>query len=882
MQIWLRLLRNRTPDFSEIVEEFIGSLLELCSQRSIRYDMIPEESGDRSLMFLAADCDNATQRDIILQQYRQACVGIIEQIVRKVPIEAIKHILTEAASFFQVAKDQQIDPTTYTRISTSTLQADAYFTTVEAGTRGCLKWLAVHIDSNPEPNKATEQKGDEIRTTLSQWCQTSLNIPLPDPDMRKKLIAQIVSISCKVLPPGSPSALTILDSILSVHSQKIQASVQYSDASKELVETCAYAAQRMATVFADQFLPIYEQLESRIQGIIAEEGDDLQPAYFAFLIMIIHRASNLDAETRTEKLRRMILPVKSAWENPSLVNAATSYEAFCSLVGWDQFPQFLSSQNFHQAQDWSRHQLNEAGREFQANLLRQNEQVPIKLTKAILKATTDKLEEGSPVFEIACAIWAEVMPSILPNLLKFLNYATNFQNPERWSSLPPQIQGSMKRLLQDRFWQSGISNETRDAFVSRVNNSKDSFEGFGSTVRRTIRQIRVGSCDILLLFSKLGDAFFGISDLASPMSEAIYEGSHALSAHHFSVLITFSSQLINACPPHLRRQFLPPIIAKLFHHLRYKIESEWEAVNRRTDEASADDNLDDEMKNQSILRSMTYNGCYLLFVLLEKHRNGKDPRSRTVWSRLVLHPPPRFPSDLLANLRISRSRTEDKDGNLTTPSSSTPNNPDNLFTIITTSEAMLEPILLFASSALRVRDSHSVTCVLQVLRETVPHFREPGPVHTFICDTVFKAAITSLHEPYFVDQQRDLAALIVQIVNLDPQSAANILGSLPGLSQQPEKVRLAVERVVQHGPLSKTARAVVLDLLESIRGVSIHEMGRIGGPIRKSKGATRLLQQLEMQVDVPPHHHQGRRQGHGIGQGDELEGVAALMGGAEA
>jgi exportin-5 len=150
-------------------------------------------------------------------------------------------------------------------------------------------------------------------------------------------------------------------------------------------------------------------------------------------------------------------------------------------------------------------------------------------------------------------------------------------------------------------------------------------------------------------------------------------------------------------------------------------------------------------------------------------------------------------------------------------------------------------------------------------------------VHTFICNDVLKAAITSLHEPYFVDQQRDLAALIVQIIHLDPSSAAVILGSLPGLSQQPDKVRAALERVVACAPSSKTARAVVLDLLEQIRGVSIHEMGRIGGPIRKSKGATRLLQQLEMQIE------QGQQGQVKIERGDSpgLDGVAGLLGGGE-
>jgi exportin-5 len=178
-------------------------------------------------------------------------------------------------------------------------------------------------------------------------------------------------------------------------------------------------------------------------------------------------------------------------------------------------------------------------------------------------------------------------------------------------------------MLTDRFWQNGISAESRDAFVNKVNNSKHTYEGFGSTIRRTVRQVRVGCCDIILLFSKLGPVFYGIPDLPGPLSQALFESSQSLSAHHFSILVTFSSQLIGGCPADLRTQFLPPLLTKLFFQLVYKVDSEWETVNKRTAQAGVDDNLDEEMKNQSILRSMTYNGCYLIFNLLDQYRRGK-------------------------------------------------------------------------------------------------------------------------------------------------------------------------------------------------------------------------------------------------------------------
>jgi exportin-5 len=189
-----------------------------------------------------------------------------------------------------------------------------------------------------------------------------------------------------------------------------------------------------------------------------------------------------------------------------------------------------------------------------------------------------------------------------------------------------------------------------------------------------------------------------------------------------------------------------------------------------------------------------------------------------------------------------------------------------LLTVIITTPTVLEPILVFAKSALHVRDSHSVNCIITTLRECVSLFRAPGPVLDFICDDILKAAITSLHDPYFVDLQKDLASLIVRIIMLDAEKSAAVIGSLPGLSDQPERVRTVLERV--RSCLSeRIGRAMVLELLEQIRGVSIHEMGRIGGP-KKSKRRAALLEQY-MAVDKNPAIERGGS--------PSLDGVANLL-----
>jgi exportin-5 len=623
LQVWYRLLRSSSSDFAAVVEESVAPLLQLCSERCIRYDLLPENSGNLALEYLAVDCDNITQRDAVLAQYRQILVHVIEQIVRKVPMDAIKHILGEASTFFHDAASKPVSPAEYVKVSPTSMAADAHFATIESAVRGCQRWQETHIDANPDVIKNVEAKGNELRLLLSQWCQTSLTISIQDPDIKRKLITQAVTIACKVTPLNNGVAFNILDSLLAVQRGNPDGSPQYQDAMRDLFEMSAYSALRLATVFADAFLAVYEQLESRVEEIAAQD-EELRPKWYAFLVMIIHRASNLDMETRTERLRRMIAPVGSAWQDPDLNAALQSYEAFSSSVGWSRLPEFLAASNFHVHKDWSAQTLSNEGLEFQEYLLQRSNAIPIRLTKSLLHATTEKLEDGSTAFEIARTVWAEILPSILPNLFNMLNYATMFHNPARWPAMPDEVRAAMVRLLQDRFWQSGISNESRDAFVARISNSKKTFDGLGSTLRRTLRQIRAGSCDVILLLAKLGETFYGIVDMAAPLSRAVYDDAEALSSHNFNVLVHFSGNLIAGCPPRLRGPFLPPVILNLFQRLRFKIEHEWDAVSR-AEQATAEDDLDDEMKNQSILRSMTFAACNLLWNL------AKRPRGKSAW-----------------------------------------------------------------------------------------------------------------------------------------------------------------------------------------------------------------------------------------------------------
>jgi len=182
---------------------------------------------------------------------------------------------------------------------------------------------------------------------------------------------------------------------------------------------------------------------------------------------------------------------------------------------------------------------------------------------------------------------------------------------------------------------------------------------------------------------------------------------------------------------------------------------------------------------------------------------------------------------------------------------------------------VLEPILVFLKTTIRVRDTRSVMVAVRVLRSIIGRFKEPSPIHNYFCVDILQAAITSLHEPAFVDCQKDLASLIAAIIHLDEDTPRGILLSLPGMGD-PYRVdrRLAKLRGANRSD-ERQQRSIVLELLSSVRGVSIHELGRIERA--KPKKRTQFQEQY-MNVDEQPTIVRGGSPG--------LAGVADMFGDA--
>lgn len=250
--------------------------------------------------------------------------------------------------------------------------------------------------------------------------------------------------------------------------------------------------------------------------------------------------------------------------------------------------------------------------------------------------------------------------------------------------------------------------------------------------------------------------------------------------------------------------------------------------------------------------------------------------------------------------------------------------------------SIVEPLLLFGSHAIRMHDGRSCGVILRVFRSIVPEFvpsasssssntttsatatatttagvpdanhdhqhtklsGQPGPennsfpipeetayaVREFISSDVLKACITSLHEPYFVDLQKELGSLIAAILlHYDPVTATprTVLLSLPGVRER--DIYATIDQISQPGINSRQQRSLVLDLLKDLKGVSISEMGRLEksvgfrhDSVRASKRGTRS--KMAQEFMTAPAANGGGDGGHGARKDSpDLEGVAGLF-----
>ncbi|KAF4209895.1 hypothetical protein CNMCM8980_004867 [Aspergillus fumigatiaffinis] len=824
LHVWCKLLASERIGNTDLVTGLIPPLLSICTERLIRWESLPADSDNPTVVFLNEDIDTVPERHAFVGNYRRYCSSIIETIVQKRPQDAIPHILAGVDANLDNLYNgvEPFDVKTFSKNSLPLMRADTQFAVVEATLKGYNKWVSAH-GKMPQQD---EQKRIDLESALETWALSLMQRNYEDPILKQRIIKLIVDISSRALDKNPSFSLKVLEHILMTRLPDLVEYPAYSEAVKELHGLASHELRRLAMRYADYFSTFYDLLEPKIKEItMANRVDDkLHMEHTSILLIIMQRANNVDPYLRETRLKSFLEPIRQAWQEEEFRSTSSSFEGFCDMLGLQNVGPYMRKNQAQKLEDWSAVPLDNEGKQIQETMTRKFQQLPLRGTKTMLAVSTEKLKKTELAYDLA--------------------NAHAFHNPANWGGLPDDMRGVVERILTDRFWQAGISTGSRDEFYAKITASRSSLEGFASSVRGKVRAVRESCYSMLFSMSRLREHFYGFAELPGPLSQALFKDSPHLSSHQFSVLLNISRCLIDDCPVRFRAQFLPPMLATLFTNIDRKVTAEWDLIEQRK-EGLADGDLTDEMKSESILRQLTYSAVLMVASLLDPQRGDPDDEPA---EPSAPQPPPAL-SDSIRHFVLS-------------------------------SPEIFEPVMLFCTHALRMRDTRCCSIITRVIRSILQDFAPPNhsptivTIREFISSEVLKACITSVHEPYFVDMQKDLAQLIASIWVLYGSSSPtprSVILSLPGMDEQ----RVAsTEAALLRSTAARQQRALVLDLLEGLRGVSIAEQGKILGSREERRKARSALQERYMSNEM-----EGQQISKvDINDGPDLGGVADMFG----
>ncbi|KAI1438165.1 ARM repeat-containing protein [Xylaria sp. CBS 124048] len=836
LSTWWRLLNHDSlgPNIAAIAA-VVGPLLEICSTRLIRYESFPEDSADPILRFLSEDTDTYPERHLFIGNYRRYAAQVIQTIVYLKVSDAMQHILGQTENVLAHLYDglPPLDMANYSKVSQPVLHVDARVTVIEAALKGYSRRRA-----QLERDGKDVSVLNTLSSNLEAWCNRLLEMKLEDPLIRKRILQLLVAFSTSVLDQNPTFMLKVLEHILLTWPTTHPDYKVYTDAIKDLQGESMVELQRLAAQMPDHLLDVYDQITEKVDQMVASGtlDDKRQIAYLTFLFTIVHRSRRLDQATKLQRLQGFFDPIRTQWQDTRLHTDLSSLAGFFDLMALNKVQTYVMRHRMNEIQDWGSVPLDEEGKALQIELEARQISLPLRMTKSFLTCSLDKVEKDQDVYQVSSILWQDCLPIILPKLLQFLNYAHSSHSPDSWTVLPPETRTVVNRMLTDRFWQSGISEGSRDDFYARVLEKKHTLEGLASTIRGSIRFVRESCYAILYGMVRLDRQFYSFSELPGPLAHALLAETSSLSAHQLINLLNLVRHLVDNCPVPLREQFLPPILETCFRTLGARISDSWRKLDEQQVVQSADDDLTEEMKSESILRQLTYASVMMVADFLDPARQN---------------PPVQGP------IEISDKKY--------------PSLRD--FCLMQTS--IVEPMLLFCTHTIGMKDTRCCSVMLRVLKTVIPEFgaadsRQPEPHHRqnawvsdstalvvrdYISTEVTMACVKSLNHPYFVEQQKELASLIATILtcySAMSKRARDVLVSLPNVKWQ--EVDKGIEFMVRSGPRGQ--RAVVLELLRDLKGVSVSEMGKLNKSIgipsapSASRKATRSTMAQEFMTGV--------------------------------
>lgn len=623
LQFWCSVLRVEKLNGKDEIEKLLPQLLELASERCIKFEDVSEDHISRQ--FLSIDFDTTPDTHVFLGNYRRFMEDIVRLIVCRLPADSMAWLENRMDMFFSSDLGRQSLSSHKLEYSGNPAYFLAYsqFILVEAALRGVSRWKIWYN----EPDKTTVLQ--TLSVIIERWCERLIAMTLHDPLLLRKHVQTLVQFA-PLLREVTQLMFRVLEKVLTACTFEYpnDATDDEREVIRDLRTSCGTELNRLAYMMPESLMQIYDDLERVIGETFASNKlSDHEAVAFESFLLVVSQRSNIN--NKPEKFAKVVDPVLQSWTDEGTMKGLMDLPWFMERVGIVRIAEYFRSRGVTAETDLLKAELDDVGKELKTELKKKwSALFPIRATRIFIQYTIEKLDHNSQEYKDLLALWKPRIQPILPHILQLVAQIEAYHNPANWTSLPAEVQTFVKYSCMERFWQVGVSTQTRDQFVDENVRAMHTLRDFADSVGHIIRYTREYAFLTLGSISQLEETMYEIPGIATNLWMALAGDSAGITSHSWRHMISLVLRnVIKNCPiylmPNFLKEFLPPMLTKLDQVLLEK----WERVHQNGVMLMGDEDdatLSEEMMEEHLLRQLTAIVDRLLIDLVGQ-LGGKTP-----------------------------------------------------------------------------------------------------------------------------------------------------------------------------------------------------------------------------------------------------------------
>ncbi|ODV97276.1 hypothetical protein PACTADRAFT_32749 [Pachysolen tannophilus NRRL Y-2460] len=627
LQFWSSVLRIDQLASKPEYQELLPKLLEVASNRLINYEDFNDELPAKK--YLEVDFEEQSDISVFLANYRKLMDDVVRITVCQKPKDGLNWLEARLNQFYCSPLGQENIANNHLTYKGDGAECYIYgysqFIIIEACIRGISRWHIWYDDKHEDK----QQKAEYLNTLVESLCEKLLMLQIKDPLLLRKQVQTLVQFSPLLKDFSNNLMFRVLEKVI------LSCTYEYPENStdeereniRDLRTSCGTELNRLAYLMPESLKVILNDLEVAISNILSSNKvtDHEAVAFKSFLLVVSQRSS---IDNKVERFSKIVDPELAAWSDPTTEKGLLELPWFMERLGIVKIAEYFQSRGITSTTNLLDAEMDDTGRNLKNELKKHWSSVfPIRATRIFIQYSIEKLPHDSEEYQNLLKLWKPRIQPILPHILQLIHQIQSYHDPNNWQDLPVEVQSFVKYSCMERFWQQGVSIQSKETFMEENVKAMHTLRDFADSVGHIVRYTREYSYLTIGSISELEETLYEVPNMATQLWQAVAGSSVGITLHSWRHLINLVLRcVIKNCPLKFVDTFMAELLPQVLTTLDNLLLKNWERIYLKGLQLSGnedDQTLSEEMMEEHLLRQLTAVVDRMLIDLVGQLGHGK-------------------------------------------------------------------------------------------------------------------------------------------------------------------------------------------------------------------------------------------------------------------